>query len=263
MPHDHMAEMLDLDADVLHDFHRDVISWAGSLAPDRPHIVDLGAGSGTGTLALARHLPDAQVTALDKDEDLLEHLRARAAADGVADRVRTVRADLDLAWPDLGGPVDLVWASGSMHHMADPARTLADVRTALRPGGSLAIVELDSFPRFLADPAGAALEERCHAELARMRHEHGLHMGEDWGSRLRAAGFEVEGERRFDIDLRRPLPPRAGRYAQVSLQRIRAGLADRLSSADLAALDELAATVGERDDLVVRATRSVWIGRRP
>jgi SAM-dependent methyltransferase len=263
MPHDHMAEMLDLDADVLHDFHHDVITWAGSLAPDRPHIVDLGAGSGTGTLALARHLPDARVTALDKDEDLLEHLRGRAAADGAADRIRTVRADLDLAWPDLGDPVDLVWASGSMHHMADPARTLADVRTALRPGGSLAIVELDSFPRFLADPAGAALEDRCHVELARMRHEHGLHMGEDWGARLRAAGFEVAGERRFEIDLRPPLPPRAGRYAQVSLQRIRAGLADRLSSDDLAALDELAATVGERDALAVRATRSVWIGRRP
>jgi SAM-dependent methyltransferase len=262
MPHDHLAEMLDLDADVLHDFHRDLISWVGSLAPDRPHVVDLGAGSGTGTLALAQHLPDAEVTALDKDEDLLEHLRGRAVAAGVDDRVHPVRADLDLAWPDLGGPVDLVWASASMHHLADPARTLAEVRTALRPGGFLAIVELDSFPRFLTDPAGAALEDRCHAELARMRHEHGLHMGEDWGARLTAAGFEVEGERRFDIELRPPLPPRAGRYAQVSLQRVRHGLADRLARDDLAALDALTPTLGDRDDLVVRATRSVWIGRR-
>jgi SAM-dependent methyltransferase len=263
MPHDHMAEMLDLDADVLHDFHRDVISWVGSLAPDRPHVVDLGAGTGTGAVALAQQLPGAEVTALDKDEDLLEHLRARAAAAGVADRVRTVRADLDLAWPELGGPVDLVWASGSMHHLADPARTLADVRTALRPGGFLAIVELDSFPRFLADPAGAALEDRWHAELARMRHEHGPHMGEDWGVRLTAAGFEVKGDRRFDIELRPPLPPRAARYAQVSLQRVRHGLSDRLTHDDLVALDALTAAVGDRDDLVVRATRSVWIGRRP
>jgi SAM-dependent methyltransferase len=257
-----MAEMLDLDADVLHDFHRDVISWVGSLAPDRSRIVDLGAGSGTGALALAQHLPDAEVIALDKDEDLLEHLRSRAVAAGVTDRIRTVRADLDLAWPDLGGPVDLVWASGSMHHLADPDRTLAEVRTALRPGGSFAIVELDSFPRFLADPVGAALEDRCHAELARLRHEHGMHMGEDWGAHLTAAGFEVEGERRFDIELRPPLPQRAGRYAQVSLRRVRHGLADRLTPADLAALDALVATLPDRADLVVRATRSVWIGRR-
>jgi hypothetical protein len=150
-----------------------------------------------------------------------------------------------------------------MHHLAEPGRTLVEVRAALRPGGFLVIVELDSFPRFLTDPAGAALEERCHAELARLRHEHGLHMGEDWGARLRAAGFEVKGERRYDIELRPPLPPRAGRYAQVSLQRIRHGLADRLASDDLAALDALGATVLDRTDLTVRATRSVWIGHRP
>jgi hypothetical protein len=88
-------------------------------------------------------------------------------------------------------------------------------------------------------------------------------MGEDWGARLKTAGFEAAGERRFDIELKAPLPPRAGRYAQVCLQRIRGGLADRLSSDDLAALDAIAATVADRDDLVVRATRSVWIGRRP
>jgi len=262
MSHDHLAEMLDLDADVLQDFHRELISWVGSFAPARAQVVDLGAGSGTGALALAQQLPDAEVTALDKDEDLLEHLRGRAVTAGVADRVRAVRADLDLAWPDLGGPVDLVWAAGSMHHLADPARTLADVRTALRPGGVLAIVELDSFPRFLADPAGAALEDRCHAELARMRHEHGLHMGQDWGARLAAAGFEVRGERRFDIELRPPLPPQAGRYARVSLQRVRHGLADRLAHDDLVALDAVVAALPDRDDLVVRATRSVWIGRR-
>ncbi len=258
-----MAEMLDLDAAVLHDFHREVIGWVGSLTPDRAHVVDVGAGSGTGTLALATQLPGVQVTALDMDQDLLEHLRRRAAEAGVADRVRTVRADLDQGWPDLGAPADLVWASASMHHLADPARALADVRAALRPGGRFAIVELDSFPTFLTDPAGAAVEERCHAELARMRHEHGMHMDEDWGARLTAAGFEVDGQRRFDLELRPPLPPLAGRYAQVGLQRARHGLADRLPSDDLAALDAVLGTLPDRDDLVVRATRWVWIGRRP
>ena len=65
--HDHMAEMLDLDAVVLHDYHRDVITWAGSLVSEHPHIVDLGAGSGTGTLSLARHLTDAELIAVDMD----------------------------------------------------------------------------------------------------------------------------------------------------------------------------------------------------
>jgi SAM-dependent methyltransferase len=262
MAHDHsLAEMLDLDADVLHDYHHEVIAWAGSLAGDQPRVVDLGAGTGTGTLALAEHLPGARLTAVDMDDDMLDHLRRRAAGAGLGDRVRTVRADLDGDWPADLGPADLVWASASMHHLADPVRTLAQVGATLRPGGVFMITELDSFPRFLTDPAGAALEDRCQAEMARVRHEHGMHMGEDWGARLTAAGFTVEAERRFDIELRPPLPANAVRYAQASLQRMRHGLADRLSPDDLAALDTYAATAAGRDDLTVRTTRMVWAGR--
>jgi SAM-dependent methyltransferase len=259
--HDAFADMLDLDAEVLHDHHREVITWAGSLVPAGPRIVDLGAATGTGTLALARHLPDAHLTAVDVDADLLARIDRRAAEAGVADRVRTVRADLDGDWPDLG-PVDLVWASASMHHLADPARTLARVHAVLRPGGAFMITELDSFPRFLADPAGAALEDRCHAELARRRQEHGLHMGLNWGTLLKAAGFEVESERRFDIELRPPLPAHAVRYARVALGRMRHGLADHLTGDDLDALDRLSTTVTE-PDLTVRTTRTTWAARRP
>ena len=95
MTHSHLGEMLDLDAEVLHEHHNDVITWVGSMAPDRPHIVDLGAGTGTGALALARQLPGAEVVAVDVSEPMLEHLRHKARALGVADRIRTVQADLD------------------------------------------------------------------------------------------------------------------------------------------------------------------------
>lgn len=262
MAHSHLGEMLDLDAEVLHEYHRDVITWVGSLTPERPHIIDLGAGTGTGALALARQLPDAEVVAVDVSEPMLEHLRHKARALGLADRIRTVQADLDQPWPDLG-PADLVWASASLHHMADPGRALTQALATLRPGGVLVATELDSFPRFLPDGAGAALEDRCHAALADVRTEAGLHMDEDWGLRLAEAGFTVEAERRFDIALRPPLPAAAGQYAQVSLQRMRHGLDGRLSAGDLATLDTLAAGVLGRDDLTVRTTRTVWLARRP
>lgn len=261
MAHSHLAEMLDLDAEVLHDYHRDLITWVGSLAPGTPRIVDLGAGSGTGTLALARHLPQAEITAVDLDEEMLAHLRERAAEAGVAERVRTVPADLDQAWPELG-PADLVWASASLHHMASPADVVRQVFGTLTPGGLFAIVELGSFPTFFADPAAAAVEDRYQAAAAAKRTEHGMHMDEDWGTRLTEAGFTVEAERRFEIDLRPPLPAAATRYAQVTLQRVRHGLEDRLSADDLAALDRLATDL-DPADLHIRATRMVWLGRRP
>jgi SAM-dependent methyltransferase len=262
MTHSHLAEMLDLDAEVLHEYHRDVITWAGSLTTGRPRIVDLGAGTGSGTFALARHLPGAEVTAVDVDEEMLGHLRHRAAERGLADRVRTVQADLDAPWPALG-PADLLWASASMHHLADPRAALRQAYATLRPGGVFVVTELQSFPRFLPDGPEAEVEERCHAALARYRTEAGMHMHEDWGARLAEAGFAVEAERRFDIELRAPLPAATGRYAEVSLSRMRHRLEGRVSDADLAAMDRIAAAVAGRDDLVVRTVRTAWAGRRP
>lgn len=262
MAHQHLTEMLDLDVEVLHDHHREVIALAGTLVPAEPHIIDLGAGTGAGTLALARQLSDAQLTAVDIDDEMLAHLRHRATELGVGQRIRTVRADLDDTWPTDLGPADLIWASAAMHHFADPARALGQARAALRPGGAIMITELDSFPKFLSDPVGSAIEDRCHDEMARHRAAAGMHMNEDWGAHLTAAGFVAEAERRFDIDLRAPLPQRALRYAQVCLSRMGERLGDRLSREDLATLGDIVANLSEQD-LIIRATRLVWIGRVP
>ena len=67
---------------------------------------------------------------------------------GVADRIRTVQADLDQPWPDLGRRRPGL-GSASLHHMADPDRPSPQVLAALRPGGLFVVTELDSFPRFL------------------------------------------------------------------------------------------------------------------
>lgn len=262
MAHPHLDDMLDLDAEVLREFHGEVIGWVASLLPDRPHIIDLGAGTGTAALALARRLPGARVVAVDVAEPMLEVVRHRAHEFGVADRVRVVQADLDEPWPGLG-PADLVWAAASLHHLADPGHALAQARAALRPGGVLMVTEIDSFPRFLPDEDGAALEERCHAALAEVRTEAGMHMDEDWGARPAEAGFIVEAVRRFDITLRPPLPAAAGRYARLCMERMRDGLADRIGAQDLAALDALATGIAGRDDLTVRTVRTVVLARRP
>ena len=132
------------------------------------------AGTGTGTLALARQLPDAEVIALDVDEEMLKRIQDKARASGLADRIRTVQADLDQAWPDGLQAADLVSAANSMHHMGDPARAVAQIYQMLRPGGLLAVTELESFPRFLTDPAGAAPEERIHTAMARGRDKAGM-----------------------------------------------------------------------------------------
>ena len=191
-----LTELLDLDGEVLRDYLDQATAWIAATAqPPVTHIIDLGAGTGTGTFALLRRFPDAHVTAVDLDSRRLDRLRDRARDLGLSHRVTTVATDLDQPWPNLGpadsdrlrsgrgpadpdqpqpglgapdpdpghpwpgrGLADLVWASMALHHVADPARTLTQIFGLLRPGGSLAVAEttpLESFPRFL--PGGLSV----------------------------------------------------------------------------------------------------------
>ncbi len=207
---DGQTEILDLDAEVLAEHIASITAWLPVKGSPR-HIVDLGCGTGAGTLALLKRFPRTEVTAVDTSASHLHRLRRKAEADGIADRVRTVQADLDGAWPELGTP-ELVWASASMHHMADPDHTLRQVHDTLAPNGLFAVVELAGFPRFLPEDAPAnrpGLEERCHAALDRHHAEHVPHRGADWGPKLTAAGFTVEGERIITVNL--GPPPHRGR----------------------------------------------------
>ncbi|MFI1735698.1 class I SAM-dependent methyltransferase [Streptomyces acidicola] len=268
------AEILDLDAEVLAEHIASVIAWLPIETSPRS-IVDLGCGTGAGTLALLKHFPEAELTAVDSSAAHLHRLREKAAAAGVAaagaaGRVHLVQADLDAtAWPELGTP-ELVWASASMHHMADPDRTLQQVHGLLAPGGLFAVVELAGFPRFLPEGApedAPGLEERCHAALEHHHAEHVPHRGADWGTKLTEAGFTVEGERTITVSIGPTHTKAVGRYALSSLRRMRGSAASALTAEDLTALDQLLDgdsphSILHRGDLRVRTERTVWAARR-
>ncbi|QKW23419.1 class I SAM-dependent methyltransferase [Kitasatospora sp. NA04385] len=263
------AEVLDLDAEVLAGHLAAITDWLPLDAEPR-RIVDLGAGTGAGAFALLRRFPDAEVTAVDASPGHLLRLREKAGALGLDDRITTVQADLDAAdWPDLGAP-DLVWASASLHHLADPGRALRAIRALLAPDGVFALVELAGFPRFLPADAPAdrpGLEERCHAATDHLHAEHVPHRGADWGPLLTAAGLTVTGERTVAVDIAATEHPSVGRYALATLRRIRTAAAEHLDPADLAALDRLLdadgpGSVALRPDLAVRTERQVWAARR-
>ncbi|MFF8023147.1 class I SAM-dependent methyltransferase [Streptomyces sp. NPDC007896] len=263
------AEILDLDAEVLAEHIASITAWL-PIGTGPRRIVDLGCGTGAGTLALLERFPEAELTAVDLSAAHLHRLREKAAAAGAADRVRIVRADLDAtAWPDVGTP-ELVWASASMHHMTDPDRTLRQIHDLLAPGGLLAVVELAGFPRFLPEGApedAPGLEERCHVALDHHHAEQVPHRGADWGTKLTEAGFTVEGERTITVDMGPPHTDAAGRYALSSLRRMRGGVASALTAEDLTAFDRLLDTdsphsILRRIDLRVRTERTVWAARR-
>ena len=160
MPHSHApaaahsdhADLLDLDAQVLGGYLDELVGWTADLAPaEVGTVVDVGAGTGVGAVALARRFTRAEVVALDRSEPMLQRTLAAATGAGVADRVRAVPADLAAAWPSSVGRADVVWASSSLHEVADPERLLRDVHAVLPPGGLLVVVEIDGLPQVLPD----------------------------------------------------------------------------------------------------------------
>jgi ubiquinone/menaquinone biosynthesis C-methylase UbiE len=273
--HDHsadafLADELDLDGQVLHGYWSAALDLVRAAAGDHvQRALDIGAGTGVGTIALAQLFPVAEVIAVDVSADMLDRIRHKAAALGLADRVRTIEADLDAGVPPLE-PIDVTWASMSLHHVADPDRTLAEVLGATRAGGVVGVAEFSEHLRFLLDDVGIGrpgLEARC-LDLVRHRHADALpDLGSHWAPRLAAAGFTDVAERVFSIDVADGSPD-ARRYAQVWLQQVRAGLADQLDVDDRHTLARLVdaddpASVLNSGTVHIRGERTVTVGRRP
>lgn len=120
---------------------RAVIAEALGLRPGMA-VLDLGAGTGIFTREIATRIgPEGKVYAADIAQPFLDHIAAEAKKRGQR-QVITVRTTQD----SCGLPaqtVDLAFLCDTYHHLEFPARMLASVRQALRPGGRLVIVELD------------------------------------------------------------------------------------------------------------------------
>ncbi len=109
------------------------------LLSDVPaRIADIGCGEGWSTLALARAYPSAHVVGVDLDAASVEAARARAREAGLAERVDFRHADA----ASLDGELfDAALIIEAVHDMANPVPVLASVRRALRPEGSLVVVD--------------------------------------------------------------------------------------------------------------------------
>ena len=261
-----LAELLDLDAEITRPYWDEVMNWIGQIMPtDARRIIDLGAGTGVGTLALARRFDGAEVVAVDVSDRMLDRLREKAMDCGLAGRITTIRADLDAAWPE-SGVVDATWASMFMHHLADVDGALKRIHAATRDGGLIAIAEFTDPVRFLPDGLGfgePGLESRCVAAFKRERLRSLPGFGLQWRRRLDRAGFSRFEERVFDLQAGDGADPdRLARYARLWLERVASAAAPHLSHDDLAALKELFANEGshsleQRDDLRMHGSRVV------
>ena len=120
-------------------FHDPDEIFEGVVQPGQT-VVDIGCGMGYFSIALARIVgPGGKVIALDVQPQMIKRARRRAEHQGLAERIefRVCNAN------EIGvrESVDFVLAFWVVHEIEDLESFLIRVRSLLKPGGRLMIVE--------------------------------------------------------------------------------------------------------------------------
>ena len=108
-------------------------------------VADIGAGTGLFLPAFDRAVgPDGRVYAVDISPQFLAHLRERGERENLT-RVEVVEG-LEDSVGLADASVDLAFVCDTYHHFEYPRSTLASLFSAIRPGGSLVVVDFKRVP---------------------------------------------------------------------------------------------------------------------
>ena len=151
---------------------------AAGLGPGS-RVADLGAGEGWLTTRLARHVgPTGRVFAADISENALRALAGRPVLDSLGN------IELILSEPDDPrlpyGTLDAVIIVNAYHEMVERVAVLEGIKRALRPGGTLVIVD---------NPPGDSTYRTRSEQTS--RHSLALDFARD---DLQAHGFDIVSE---------------------------------------------------------------------
>jgi ubiquinone/menaquinone biosynthesis C-methylase UbiE len=103
---------------------------------DKPHILDIGCGSGTCAIKLAG-LSNGEITALDIDQYQLDRLGTKLKDHNLQNRVKIVKCSmLEMDFPPSS--FDIIWAEGSIYAIGFE-RGLKEWRHLLKSKGFLAV----------------------------------------------------------------------------------------------------------------------------
>jgi SAM-dependent methyltransferase len=258
----------------------DAVAWLVD-ASDRPggsrpqRVLDVGCGAGGAACAFAAALGPGVVSGFDRDPRLLAIAQRQATNAGLAGHIRWLAAGVD-ALPVEPGSVDLVWASGVVHHLPDQQAAIGALAGLLRPGGRLVLVEGGLPLRCLPFDIGlgrvgleSRLDEARSRWFADMRDELGgppLPYG--WPGALRRAGLVDVRVRSFLAEAPPPLDDLGRQVAERHLRSALTDLEGRLAPDDRETIARLldpedVAYIGQRDDLMVTGVRTLNAGTAP
>ncbi|WP_022888062.1 methyltransferase domain-containing protein [Agromyces italicus] len=149
--HGHHASVLRIHA------WRTVENSAAYLAPHLQagaDILDVGSGPGTITLDLARRVRPGRVRGIDVSAEVVAQAEGLAESEGVRNVSFAVGDAYALDAPD--DSYDVVHAHQVLQHLARPVDALREFRRVLKPGGLLAVRDVD-YGGVIWSPSSAGL----------------------------------------------------------------------------------------------------------
>lgn len=150
-------------------------------------VADVGAGTGLFTRLFAREVgPKGKVYAVDISRPFVENILRSAKAQGLENVEGIVNTQSDTKLPAKS--VDLTFLSDAYHHFEQPAKMLASIHRALRPGGHLVVIDFEriegtSSPWVMTHVRAGKETVRKEIEAA------GFELVEDWDEILRENFF--------------------------------------------------------------------------
>ena len=141
----------------------ELLHWDTAF-PAGSEVLEAGCGVGAQTVTIAANSPDARITSVDISAESLSAASDRVRLAGLRN-VALRQADIfDL--PFAPAAFDHVFVCFVLEHLKDPAGALSRLRSVLKPGGTITVIEGDhGSTYFHPDDADARRAVSCLVEV--------------------------------------------------------------------------------------------------
>src|ERR1017187_2414956 len=156
--------------------------------PARSHVLEAGCGVGAQTITLARNSPEALITSVDISETSVAEARRKVMAAGLTN-VQFEQADI-FNLPHGTDSFDHIFVCFVLEHLSRPVEALHKLKSHLKPGGTITVIEGDHGSAYFHPDSEAARQAiQCQVELQRRAGGNAM-VGRELYPLLRRAGFD-------------------------------------------------------------------------
>lgn len=140
---DAWTERFEVESREVYGARKEVLAACGIRPGEQ--IADIGAGTGFYSQLFARAAGlDGWVYSVDVAPKFLQHIAARATADGIENLTPVLGTDVSIRLPPAS--VDLVFICDTYHHFEHYPEMLASIKRSLKAGGRLVLIDFHRIP---------------------------------------------------------------------------------------------------------------------